>query len=102
MGSDVRHKERQMLYQSKRWKELRKKLQIERPLCENCLKKGIIKPMEDCHHRLSPFQKGITEDEKYRRAFDESNIMCLCRDCHIAEHHKNELTIKEKLEKYKD
>ena len=102
MSSLERVAERQEIYQSKRWKELRKKLQMERPLCENCLKKGIIKPMEDCHHLLSPFQKGITEEEKERRAFDEKNILCLCRDCHIAEHHNGELTIKEKLEKYKD
>ena len=102
MSSDVRHKERQELYQSRQWKDLRKKLQMERPLCENCLKKGIIKPMEECHHVLSPFQKGITEEEKYRRAFDEKNILCLCKDCHIKEHHKDELTIKEKLIKYQD
>ena len=51
---------------------------------------------------MSPFQRGITEEEKERRAFDESNIMCLCKDCHIAEHHKDELTIKEKLLKYSD
>lgn len=102
MSSDVRHKERQELYQSRQWKDLRKKLQMERPLCENCLKKGIIKPMEECHHMLSPFQKGITEEEKYRRAFDEKNILCLCKDCHIKEHHKDELTIKEKLIKYQD
>lgn len=103
MGNkDNRVKERQEIYQSKQWKELRKKLQMERPLCENCLKKGIVKPMEDCHHKLSPFQKGIGEEEKYRRAYDENNIICLCRDCHIEEHHKGELLMKEKLEKYKD
>ena len=98
---EERIKERQELYQSKQWKDLRKKLQMERPLCENCLKKGIIKPMEECHHRLSPFQKGITEEEKYRRAFDENNIVCLCKDCHIAEHHPGG-TIKDLLDKYKD
>ena len=81
---EERIKERQELYQSKMWKDLRKKLQMERPLCENCLKKGIIKPMEECHHRLSPFQKGITEEEKY-----------------IAEHHPGG-TIKDLLDKYKD
>lgn len=99
---DARRKERQQLYQSKQWKDLRKKLQMERPLCENCLKKGIIKSSEDMHHRLSPFAPGLTEEEKYRRAFDEKNIVALCRDCHIAEHHKGELTIKEKILKYSD
>lgn len=102
MSSDARTRERQELYQSRQWKELRKKLQMDRPLCENCLKKGIIKPMEECHHILSPFQKGITEEEKYRRAYDEKNILCLCKDCHIAEHHKGELTIKDKIIKYSE
>lgn len=99
---EQRRKERQEIYQSREWKELRKKLQMERPLCENCLKKGIIRPMEDCHHKLSPFVRGLSEEEKYRRAFDENNILCLCRDCHIKEHHKDELTMKDKLERYKD
>lgn len=102
MGSDVRNKERQSLYQSKRWKDLREYMVQKYPLCQDCLKEGRITPTQDVHHRLSPFQKGITEEEKERRAFDEKNLMCLCRDCHIKEHHKGELTIKEKLEKYKD
>lgn len=101
MGSDARHKERQELYQSRQWKDLRKKLQMERPLCENCLKKGIIKPMEECHHKLSPFAPGITEEEKYRRAFDEKNILCLCKECHIREHHPDG-TIQDKILKYSD
>jgi 5-methylcytosine-specific restriction protein A len=102
MSSLERVAERQEIYQSKRWKELRKKLQMERPLCENCLKKGVIKAMEECHHVLSPFQKGITEEEKYRRAYDEKNILCLCKDCHIKMHHQDELTMKEKIQKYSD
>ena len=72
------------------------------PLCQKCLEQGKLTPTTEVHHRLSPFQRGITEEEKERRAFDENNLMCLCRDCHIKEHHKGELTIKEKLEKYKD
>ena len=102
MSSYARNKERQMLYQSKRWKSLREYMVQTHPLCEKCLQEGKITPTQDVHHRLSPFQKGITEEEKERRAFDEKNLMCLCRDCHIKEHHKGELTIKEKLEKYKD
>ena len=102
MGSDARTRERQELYQSRRWRKLRDYMVQQHPLCEKCLQEGKITPTQDVHHRLSPFQKGITEEEKDRRAFDEKNLMCLCRDCHIKEHHKGELTIKEKLEKYKD
>lgn len=102
MSSDARHRERQELYQSKRWKEVRKAYFQDHPLCERCLKEGRITPAHDIHHRLSPFAKGLTPEEKDRRAFDWSNLMALCVDCHIKEHHKDELTMKDKLDKYRD
>ena len=102
MSSDARKRERQEIYQSKRWKEVRKAYFQEHPLCERCLKEGRITPAHDIHHRLSPFVKGLTPEEKDRRAFDWSNLMALCVDCHIKEHHKDELTMKDKLDKYKD
>lgn len=102
MSKEERRKERQALYQSKRWKEVRKAYYEAHPLCERCLQEGRITPAHDIHHRLSPFKRGLTEEEKYRRAFSESNLMALCVDCHIKEHHKDELTIKDKLDKYKD
>lgn len=102
MSSDARKKERQEIYQSKRWKEVRKEYYQAHPLCERCLKEGRITPAHDIHHRLSPFAKGLTPEEKYRRAFDWSNLMALCVDCHIKEHHKDELTMKDKLDKYRD
>ena len=99
---EQRHLERQELYQSKRWKELRKLYYQEHPLCERCLKEGKITPAENIHHKLSPFVKGLTPEEKERRAFDWSNLMAVCVECHIKEHLKDELTMKDKLEKYKD
>ena len=101
-SKEERRKERQEIYQSKRWKELRKAYYEEHPLCERCLQEGRITPAQDIHHKLSCFVRGLTEEEKYRRAFDPNNLMALCVDCHIKEHHKNELTIKDKLDKYKD
>ena len=102
MSKEERRKERQAIYQSKRWKELRKAYYEEHPLCERCLQEGRITPAQDIHHKLSCFVRGLTEEEKYRIAFDPNNLMALCVDCHIKEHHKNELTIKDKLDKYKD
>lgn len=99
---EKRRKERQEIYQSKRWKELRALYFQEHPLCEKCLSEGRITPTQDIHHRLSPFQKGITQEEKERRAYDWSNLMAVCVECHIKEHHKDELTMKDKLERYKD
>lgn len=102
MSKEERKKERQAVYQSKRWKDLRKAYFQEHPLCERCLKEGRITPAHDIHHRLSPFCKGLTPEEKDRRAFDPNNLMALCVECHIKEHRNGELTIYEKLDKYKD
>lgn len=101
MSSDIRIKERQALYQSKQWKELRLYMVQKYPLCQDCLKEGRITATEEIHHQLSPFQKGITEEEKYRRAFDEKNLVALCRECHIKRHHPDG-TIKDKIIKYSE
>ena len=58
-------------YQSKAWKKLRYTYLIHNPLCENCLKNGIIKPARDIHHK---------------QFFDENNLMSLCKDCHVEFH----------------
>lgn len=101
MGSDARHKERQALYQSKRWKDLREYMVMTHPLCEDCLKEGRITATTEIHHIKSPFQRGLSEEEKARRAYDEDNLVALCRDCHIKRHHPDG-TIQDKLLKYSD
>ena len=42
--------ERQKIYQSTKWKELRQAKLMQQPLCELCLAKGIINAAEDIHH----------------------------------------------------
>lgn len=101
MSSDARHRERQELYQSKRWKEVRTYMVQKYPLCQDCLKEGKITATQEVHHIKSPFVKGLTDDEKYRRAYDEDNLVCLCRECHWRRHHPEGI-IQDKLEKYKD
>ena len=98
---EQRHLERQELYQSKRWKECREYMKMKYPLCQDCLKEGKVVPMEEVHHIKSPFVKGLSEEEKEKRAFDESNLVCLCKECHIKRHHPED-TIQEKLRKYAD
>lgn len=103
MGSkkEERRKERQELYGSKRWKECREYMKMKYPLCQDCLKVGKVTPMEEVHHIKSPFAPHITEEEKYRRAFDESNLVCLCKECHWRRHHPEGL-IQDKIKKYED
>lgn len=101
MSKEERRLERQEIYQSKRWKEVRKYMRENYPLCQDCLKKGIIKPMEEVHHIKSPFVKGLTDEEREWRAYTEENLVCLCRECHLKRHNP-EGTIQDKLNKYKD
>ena len=99
MSREDRKKERQQLYSSKRWKDLRLYMVQKYPVCQDCLKEGKITPTEEVHHIKSPFVKGLTEEEKEWRAFTESNLVCLCKECHIRRHHP-EGTIIDKLKKY--
>ena len=101
MSKEERRKERQELYQSKRWKELRTYMVQKYPLCQDCLKEGKITATQEVHHIKSPFVKGLTDDEKYRRAYDEGNLVCLCRECHWRRHHPEGI-IQDKLNKYAD
>lgn len=96
-----RRKNRQELYSTKRWKECREYMRQQHPLCQDCLERGIIKPMEEVHHIKSPFARNISPEEKEKRAYNEDNLVCLCKDCHIKRHHP-EGTIKDKLRLYQD
>ena len=96
---EARRKERQAIYNTKRWKDLRAYMVQKYPLCQECLKAGKITPTEEVHHLKSPFVPGLTEDEKYKRAYDESNLLCLCRECHWRIHHPEGI-IQDKLRKY--
>lgn len=98
---EERHRERQLVYNTKQWKELRRYMVMKYPLCQDCLKEGKITPTEEVHHLKSPFRRGLSPEEKYRLAYDENNLVCLCRECHIKRHHP-ELLIQEKLQKYAD
>ena len=101
MSKEERRKERQELYQGKRWKDCRAYMVQKYPLCQDCLKEGKITATEEVHHLKSPFKPGITPEEKERRAYDENNLVCLCRYHHWKRHHPEGI-IQDKLKKYSD
>lgn len=70
-----------------RWKKLRQLYLSSHPLCECCLEKGIIKPTEDIHH-IKSFMSVDNKEERERLAFDEDNLMSLCRECHNEIHNR--------------
>jgi len=59
------------------WKRIRDRKIKENPLCEECLKVGIIKAAEEVHHIL-PLADGGTSER--------SNLISLCRSCHLKAH----------------
>lgn len=83
----LRRKERQKIYNTDRWRKLRLNYLSQHPLCEECLKKGIIRSAKDIHHIIS-FMTTDDMCERERLAFDSSNLQALCRECHNKEHNK--------------
>lgn len=67
------------VYNTDKWKKLRVLKLMKNPLCEMCEKEGIVKPALDVHH-IVPILKDMT------KAFDEDNLMSLCRKHHIQIH----------------
>ena len=63
---ELRRKERQAIYNTKRWKDLRALMIQEHPLCQDCLENGRLTPAEEVHHAISPFRKGLSPEEKER------------------------------------
>jgi len=67
----------QHIYQSKRWKRVRRAKVRANPLCEICEQIGITKQVEEVHHRV-PFMTGTDEYEVELLAFDFDNLQSLC------------------------
>lgn len=82
-----RRKERQKIYNTSTWQKLRLSYMQQHPLCEECLKKGIIRSAKDIHHIIS-FMTTDDMCERERLAFDSSNLQALCRECHNEKHNK--------------
>lgn len=82
-----RRKERQKIYNTSTWQRLRLSYMQQHPLCEECLKKGIIKSAKDIHHIIS-FMTTDDMCERERLAFDSNNLQALCRDCHCEKHNQ--------------
>lgn len=76
---------RRQFYNSSKWQKLRKTFFVEHPLCDECLKKGIIKAGESVHHLKSPFKDGKINWEV---GLDYDNLRTLCAVCHEEEHNR--------------
>ena len=72
-------------YNSIQWTNLRRSYIKEHPLCDECLKQGIVKAAEHVHH-IIPFMRGSTDEERWTLLTDVNNLQSLCIDCHHAKH----------------
>lgn len=71
-------------YSSKAWQDCRNEYAKKRHhLCENCLKKGILKPGEIVHHRIELTPLNIQHPEI---TLNHANLELLCRECHQQRH----------------
>ena len=61
------------------WQRIRTRYAAANPLCEQCLKEGRIRSVEEVHH-IVPLSRGGTHAS--------SNLMSLCQACHNRIHHE--------------
>jgi len=72
-------------YGCKEWKKLREAKLMEQPLCEMCLENDIIRAATDVHH-VYEFSNGATEEDQWKLFLDYTNLMSLCKQCHVRIH----------------
>lgn len=75
-------------YNSAAWRRLRNTFLSTRPICACCLEFGKVTPATVAHHKI-PWDRGITEEEKWNLFLKESNLMPVCDTCHHALHFKD-------------
>ena len=59
------------------WREVRARYAQQHPLCEECLKRGKLVPLDEVHHKL-PLSRGGTHSP--------ANLESLCKSCHTRIH----------------
>ena len=79
---------RQDIYKTKEWKELRLSQLMKQPLCECCLLDGRVTPAIDVHHIIS--FTDYTGNARLYWAYNADNLSSLCKFCHNKIHHNKE------------
>ena len=87
------------LITSKQWVRLRREKLAACPFCEECLKQGVYRSATEVHH-VQPIESGGSPEARRQLAFDRSNLMALCHECHLAIHRRLGFgTVKEKRQR---
>lgn len=78
------YKQRQKIYKSKKWIDLRNAKLISTPVCEVCNENLA----EDVHH-IKSFMSTDDPLERLTLAYDPMNLMSICKKCHGKLHSNN-------------
>ena len=80
-AGDHRDAERRKIYNTARWKRIRKLKFLDNPLCEICEKRGVVTPTEEIGH-ITSFMSTDDPVDRYNLAYDMDNLISLCKKCH--------------------
>ena len=78
-------KDKNEIYQSREWRELRVAKYRANPLCELCQAEGYVTSAIDIHHK-TPVESARTPQEMEALCFNPSNLQSLCIPCHQRVH----------------
>lgn len=71
-------------YHSPAWRRARAAaMRRSHGLCEECLKRGVVRPAEIVHHIVELTPANVSDPTV---ATDLSNLECVCRECHARVH----------------
>ena len=82
-----RYQRRREVYNTKQWRDLAALQLGKHPTCQLCAEQGRVTPAVDVHHVRS-FTDITDPGERHRVAFDPSNLLSLCKECHATLHNK--------------
>lgn len=74
-------KDKQTIYNSREWRELREQKLRANPLCELCQQKGIVTAAHQVHH-IHPIEDSHSVQEMRKWAFMYENLQSVCDQCH--------------------
>ena len=89
------------LINAQAWRALRAKVLSARPLCEVCATHDRITPATEVHH-IRPVESVTRYEDMKALAYDESNLLCLCHECHANIHRDMRTHTKDAVKANKD
>ena len=94
-------KDKNEIYQSREWRELRVAKYRANPLCELCLKEGVVHSTEAIHH-IHPIEESSTKEEMRKWAFMWSNLLSVCKYHHAKIHREAGANKKENVQERRE